>query len=428
MDKFEQVLTYMLNEKYLNSHDLIYKRNDDLKINLSVTENNQFNQFKKQLVDSNDDRFVKIELPDYDNKGFYISQSKELITYIDIMQKLIYEDEVSYLNNELDGGVVDKNIESIMLSRIYSEIEGSLEIESVHSSRKKIKEIIKNNKKPENINEQIIKNMYEGIKFISKGPAFNEQNLFELYSILSKGCLNKENELLDGNIYRHDEEIVDAYECCPHSKIKECMDGLFSFVNAHLNRDSKSLNEKWIQAMLPHIAHYYILYIHPYFDYNGRTSRMVSMWILWLQANSFPPVISEAIDQTKNKYYSALSDTRDNNNDLTYFLLYIYKVGIAYFNCYKNISIIEQELLNKGIDLTDTEKAYIKKILISSKGNFMYKDFCKWIKTDLTKSGALKILNIFVKYKILKSTESKSNAKLFAVNDKIVTYSMKIDI
>ena len=30
------------------------------------------------------------------------------------------------------------------------------------------------------------------------------------------------------------------------------------------------------------IVQYYILYIHPYFDFNGRTARMAFIWILYL--------------------------------------------------------------------------------------------------------------------------------------------------
>ena len=165
------------------------------------------------------------------------------------------------------------------------------------------------------------------------------------------------------------------------------MDSLFEFVNSNLkNRD--------IKYLLPHIAHYYILYIHPYFDLNGRTARMVSYWIfLLLDQRAFPPVISEAINQTKNEYYAVLRETRNSHNDLTYFLLYIFNVSIKYFLTYKNVESIDKRLKDKSFVLSELDKVYIKKILIFAKGKFTYEDFVKWINAEITKQGAFKILN-----------------------------------
>ncbi len=49
MDKFNEILSYMLNEKYVKPHDLIYKHNTNLNTNLTIYENSQFKQFKKEL-------------------------------------------------------------------------------------------------------------------------------------------------------------------------------------------------------------------------------------------------------------------------------------------------------------------------------------------------------------------------------------------
>ncbi len=70
------------------------------------------------------------------------------------------------------------------------------------------------------------------------------------------------------------------------------MDSLFAFVNENLK------NPK-LKFFLPQLAHYYLLYVHPYFDYNGRTARMVSLWLYFLTGNVYPSFISEGIDLKK---------------------------------------------------------------------------------------------------------------------------------
>lgn len=40
---------------------------------------------------------------------------------------------------------------------------------------------------------------------------FNEGNLASLYEILSKGCLDEEDRLKEGEIYRYDEVEADQY-------------------------------------------------------------------------------------------------------------------------------------------------------------------------------------------------------------------------
>lgn len=64
----------------------------------------------------------------------------------------------------------------------------------------------------------------------------------------------------------------------------------------------------------------------------------------------------------------------------------------------------------------EAEKNYLRKILLSYKGKFAYNDFEKMAKIDVSKQGALKILNRFVSYGLLIPSESNSKSKLFALN------------
>ena len=410
--ELEKIFNLMLSKKYYTARELKYDTNPGLFV--TPYQYKLLLEYIDSLSNKNED-VICLNLKTFNNQKLHFSQCEELLDKFNDFFSLVIDDAVKN-----KSWLYFRNIDSITKSRIFSEIEGSLNIESVPTTRKLLNDIIFEKRKPASNNEQIILNMSKAIEFVNTCPAFNKDNLLKLYTLLSKDCLYDDQKLKDGDYYRYDEVEIDDYSGCPYEKVDSCMDSLFEFVNQNLKNNK-------IKYYLPHIAHYYILYIHPYFDLNGRTARMVSYWIyMLLDQHSFPPVISDAINQTKSLYYASLRETRNSHNDLTYFLLYIYDVSIKYFLIYKNIEHIEQLLKSKSIVLSDTDKVYVKKILISSSTKFTYEDFIKWINASISKQGAFKILNQFVEFGILKSEINSSNKKLFEVNEKLIKYKMNL--
>ncbi len=403
MDKYDEIILRQLEDTYYDERELRYGTR--AKTFLSSIE---LRELAKRKVDKanegNDERFVKLDLFAFDAKPLFYLITDELSSLRGCLYGLASSDDFSPLTKE-----------AMIHSLLYSEIEGSLSIENVPSTRKRIIELVQKDAEPASHNDVIIKNMSRGFDFILKKPSFEESNLAHLYALLSENCLDEEDKLLKDHLYRHDEVEIDGYNGCPHQTIKQCMDSLFVFVNSNLK------NPK-LKHYLPHIAHYYTLYVHPYFDYNGRTARMVSLWIELLSDNICPLLISEGIDLKKKGYYSALENSRDARNDLTYFLEYIYATSIDYCLCYKNLEIISQNLQNKGITWTESEFAYFKKILLSYKGKFTYRDFLKFTKSEMSKQAALKVLNKYVSYGLLSSEESQSKTKLFDLKKDCLTY------
>lgn len=409
----ERLLNYMIEVRYLTPREAMYYRRYDFCV--EPNEWNSFLNFKDGQVLRKREPFRLPDLMSFNDHPIHYAVSQELILLNNEILKLAIDDF-----NENSSFVTIRNFDDLIKSRIYSEIESTLSLEAVQTTRKRVKEIVSERITPAFKNDFIVRNMARGIEFVLKRPEFNDENLFTLYSILSDGQLDENCQLREGEHYRYDEVMVDVYKGAPNKTIGSCLDSLFSYVN-HVLQEGDSL-EKFF---LPYIAHYYIVYVHPYFDYNGRTARMVSFWLSLLTQHSPFLFASEAIDQTKNRYYEALSDSRDCHNDLTYFFRYLLQISFDYYNCYKNIEYVDQILKNRGIVLTDGERAYIKKILISSKGAFVYGDFLKWTKSDMSKQAAFKILNGFVRDGFLLTRESSSKNKLFEVNSEFVPYRMK---
>lgn len=408
-EKFDSML---FGPMYYDTKDLRY--NNVYKFFLSNQQLIEYKQYKKQLIQNRDKKIVTVDLKSFNSDYIFFVNGQCLLnlqlTYLRMMQ----DDFQNFQST-----VVQRNLYDILWARVYSELEGSMNLENVPTTRTRLEQI-KKGSEPRDKNEIIAKDMLDAIEFILSKPKFNKENLYELYSILSHDCL-EDNQKLNGNFYRNDSVYIGDYEGCSFEKIDDCMNSLFAFVGNNLNNKASDVKE-----YLAHICHYYILYIHPYFDYNGRTARMVSFWISILQDDfsTAPLFISEAINDDKKRYYDALSETRDMENDMTYFLIYIMNTSIRYSLLYKNLNYISDEMLKKGITLTNYEKAYIKKILLGAEeGYFDYKKFLSIANIDISKQAALKALNKLVEYGILTSIINDKKVKLFKLNDKFVKYN-----
>lgn len=408
------------NELYINQLNSHYCTAKELQYSavynyfLTPQQLKEFYEFKDNSTYNYEDSLIKLDLKSFNSSNIYFSRCVELSQSLtDIIDLL--KDDLKNTNQPL----AIRNINEILRSRIFSEVEGTLNIENVPTTRKRVAELLLKDDQPKNKNDQIIKNMAHGIEFVFTKPEFNKENLYKLYNMLSENQLDSQHKLKDNEFYRYDDVFIDEYVGCPVNKIEECMNSLFIFIN-------KNLDNRMLKFYLPHIAHYYIVYIHPYFDFNGRTARMVSLWVsLLLNMEYYPPFISDAINQTKGKYYFAISESRNSHNDLTYFLLYINDLTISYFLAYKNIEHIDKVLLEKGVSLSNLDKDYIKRIIVSANGPFSYNDFTAWNHIDITKQGALKILNQFISYGLLEEVNTSANKKYFKVNEQMIIYRKK---
>lgn len=407
MSKYENILIEAIYGAY-------YFNNEDLRVNkkynilLSRQELKEYLNFKDNF--SHD---LKVELPlkTFNSKKIYFFITNEFSTLLRDYLSFIATD-----NREEESTLTFSTEEDLIVSQLASEIEGSSLIEGVNSTRKKILEIYKDlNKSLVLEEEKNIRNMKQALEFILEKPKFTKDNLHKLYNILSNELLSEEKEL-KGKYYRDGMVYIGAYEGCPVDKIDVCLDSLFSYVGKEIKKEN---------FLIPFIAHYYLLYIHPYYDLNGRTARMIFIWtsLLLSEKELMPKYVSEAINEDKSNYYKAINDTRLSCNDLTYFITYLMKLINEYYLIYKNINTIKKDLALIGETLTPTETFYLKRIIINSKkGWFNHRGFINFCRIEITKQGALKILNKFLNLEILKAKTNNRNEKIFILNEKVIKY------
>lgn len=83
-------------------------------------------------------------------------------------------------------------------------------------------------------------------------------------------------------------------------------------------------------AILSGIAQHQFVWIHPFIDGNGRTSRILSMLLLYKNGYDFKKLftLSEFYDKNSKNFYLALRSVENNNLDLTCWLEY-FTEGLA---------------------------------------------------------------------------------------------------
>jgi Fic family protein len=287
---------------------------------------------------------------------------------------------------------------------IFSEVEGTLEIEGVKTSSKKIEKVLKKTKFDEK--EQIILNMKNGIDFIFSHD-INESNVYELYQILSLNSLKEDEKIVSGYYRSSGVDIIGKYGEISDTGVdaKYLNDWMSHFIK-FIQNSMLALNE--LTYLMPHIIHYYMIYLHPYYDFNGRMARMLAYWyIIKCQfIKDKMPVFSEAINynaQTKSMYYKAIENSREDDNDLTYFIETMFKLGFRFINVYIKLNEIEIRSRRIMQIMTKTELNTLKSILLYIKPDeyFTWEDVYSYDKEQYSKQYYLKLLNSLLEKDIL---------------------------
>lgn len=364
-----------------------------------------------RLEKQRDIEYLKLELNDETgNQLLYWNNDKVIANFPgsqDMIRNSIMNQFSDFHDSELINGFV------------FSEIESSLAIEGVRSTRAKINKL--NNVEYDDLielNDIIIKNMLLGYEFV-KNNDITEENIFKLYSILSNKCLKGDEQLLPGYFYRHDEvSIVDAANAVVDQGVNwKLIPKLMNELMAYMSKE-KTYVEHLIAS---HIIHYYMVYLHPYFDYNGRMARVMSFWYNFKHTPSLSLLlVSEAINNKihKVRYYNAIMNSRRAGNDITYFLEYMGNIVLKYTKIYINFYTIQNKLKRNGQFLNRSKEIALKYVLaipMTGDGYFDWKDYRKYSHDDFSKQYYLKLLNALADLEVLLVREHKK-AKLFKLN------------
>ena len=281
-----------------------------------------------------------------------------------------YKDELLEFLNDEDYMKTLKFAKSVIMNQ---EIKSNNNIEGINDDLSIIDEIIKRKKSSLCLEDRKrIINLYKGYKYIFEHKNINKESLRQLYSILSDGILNEYDSKNMGDYYRNGPVYIlkgicltnDCFMGMDKDKIEYFMNQFFEFIN------SKDMEDSEIDIFIKsQVMHFYFVYIHPYFDVNGRTSRTVSMWYL-LNNKNYPYVIfNRAISFAKSEYEKNIVKGRAYG-DITLFLKYMLT------SVEKELEkqyLIKQIIDKSGVNISSEENEMLE-YLITIKGNTTVKD------------------------------------------------------
>lgn len=244
------------------------------------------------------------------------------------------QQKIHYLDFNFGAGIqkeqllsdIDKHqylTNSLMEESIFSSM-----IEGATTTRVKAKEMLRKGKKPNNKSEQMIINNYKTIQFISehKNEDINIDKLFEIHKLVTENTLKSE----DCGVFRNSNDVFvmnqitgDVVHTPPSfDKLGLLMQSFCDFFNHNPKED---FMHPIVKAS---ILHFFMGYIHPFVDGNGRTARALFYWYLlkngyWLTEYLS---ISRVILKSKTQYENAYIHTEIDGMDVSYFIHYQVKV------------------------------------------------------------------------------------------------------
>ena len=292
---------------------------------------------------------------------------KDIDLYTQNKRKIyLKEDKIEELKKDLEYILEISDMNSICFVRrslFGEEIKANNLVEDYKDDIEYIDSVVKENKGRKNATDeksQRVLNLYNGYRHIMKGKDITKENLKELYDILSRNLLCKYDLEHMGEFYRNEMVYIYTSDIATKEpelgfevdKIEEFMKYLFDYINNGQEFDSQV--DYYIKSQ---IMHYYFVYIHPYFDVNGRTSRTLALWYL-LNNEIYPFIIfNRGITYDKSRYYKYINDTK-KYGDITIFIKYM--LENVKKELVKEYGILEIE---KKIDLNNLERQCINYIM-----------------------------------------------------------------
>jgi Fic family protein len=224
---------------------------------------------------------------------------------------------------------IDKANKQKLVSRgIMEEAIASSQLEGAATSRQSAKKMLREGRKPRNESEQMIVNSYLSMKAIEekyKDERMTFELLLEMHGMITQGTVDSEGDR--PRLRRADDPIVVSneldglvYHVGPDADfVKRELESLIKFSNNEL--EVGEFIHPVIRAIM---LHFWMGYLHPFTDGNGRLARLLFYWSLlrdgyW--AFAYLP-ISKIIKRSSKQYIMAYVYSEQDDNDLSYFINY----------------------------------------------------------------------------------------------------------
>lgn len=327
-------------------------------------------------------------------KGKRDTKKSYNIFYLPIKDILLLQEKI-FLNSDkikelsLKLPMIAK--ESCTREIMTNEIIKSNNIEGVHTTKKDVYHSLTSKKTTRltgiiNKYKQIINNNIDKIT--------TPEEITKLYTDIFKDDILKNDEnKIDGILFRKKPiHISDGFKYIHSGEPNE------ETITKHITDLIEFMNKKDINSLVKAcITHYYLEYVHPFYDGNGRFGRLLFSMYLAKKLDVFTGLsLSYAIFQEKEKYYKLFSKVSElkNYGEITFFI-----VGMLDTISKGQENIIE--LLNNKILKLNYARNYIKTLSLNNiESSILYIYIQDFIFSDMENLKDLELLEILKDKKI----------------------------
>lgn len=263
---------------------------------------------------------------------------------IDRDTSIRFKESTSILNSDMRN--------TYLVSSLIEESITSSQLEGASTSREVAKEMLRNQRKPQNSSEKMIFNNYQAMQFIRdiKHEKLTVDIILELHCILTNNILEEKSV---GKLRTSDDVYVYGYgdkilHTPPKAKgLRARLEKLCQFANATVEQENFFIHPV-IKAIL---LHFVLAYDHPFVDGNGRTARALFYWSMAHQGYDLMEFISisSIIKKAPSQYARAFLYTETDENDVTYFIFHQLDVIL------KAINALHLYLNKQVQEITETE-------------------------------------------------------------------------
>jgi Fic family protein len=227
------------------------------------------------------------------------------INEIETLGKSLYEqinNHASFKNEFL----LDSAIEEAITSAIY---------EGAHSTRAQAEQLIASGKKPKNKDEWMLLNNVRAMKWVKshQQQTLTKEVILHLHRLVTEHTLDGDDVNFQGK-FRNDKVFVGPHEGVASHKIEQAIEEMIQ-----LTTDNPRYFHPLIKGIL---VHYFMGYIHPFFDGNGRSARALFYFKSMKNNLNYVELLSvSAYLRVHGKQYeNSFIKVKENDYDLTYFI------------------------------------------------------------------------------------------------------------
>ena len=251
---------------------------------------------------------------------------------VDILKKINYKFrlEWNYHSNKMEGGTLTKDeTRNVMIGVI--DVQG-----------KPLKDVFEMSG-----HDNVVLDVLQNVQKIAKNELnISEKRILELHKAIMYEE-NPENQSKIGKWKTIDNHVInyrgEKFHFTSVSEVKTAMHNLTDWLNAEIDKIKNNQKAALNPALLAFEFHLRYVNIHPFYDGNGRTARILMNIILI--ASGYPPLIIKT--DKKNAYFQYLADIQCYNGDKNLYF------GFMLDLLYESLELVNDAIQGKNIDEED---------------------------------------------------------------------------